>query len=101
MPSRNGSLSPMERWQALDGELRRLTPHLTAVLSRENDFRELRIKSRDDGSTLVIVKAYGADGAPTVCFGVGYGSVAALVAVDATIQGGHWRPDKPWEPKSK
>lgn len=85
-------------WKTLDDEIHKLLPHLYAVLSATDDFRELRLKARDDGTTLAIAKSYESDGTPIVCFGSGYSVSGALVAIDATIQGGNWKVDKPWSP---
>ena len=79
----------------------RLAPHLQAWLDSYDDFSELRIKARDDGTVLGIAKGYDSNGGPVVCFGVGYDGVAALLALDRAINGGNWRVDKPWSPKGK
>lgn len=90
--------SRVDQWTAFDAMLQAAVPHLHAVFSRESDFIEIRVKARDDGTCLTIVKAYSADGAPMVVFGSGYGVAAALMGVDGSIQGGRWRPDRPWKP---
>lgn len=92
---------PHERWVELDDALGRLVPHLSSVLQDEDVFVELRILAREDGSTLTVFKTVGADGGPMVCFGSGYGAVGSLVALDRTVQGGHWRVDKPWDGNKK
>lgn len=80
----------------LEGTLRLQFPHLLAVLLEEREFIELRVKARDDGTTLSIVKKYGPDGKPIVCFGVGYGVVGSLLGIDASINAGAWKNDRPW-----
>lgn len=95
---RNG---PVDRWAAFDSVLKGELPHLHAWYTEEEEFSELRIKARPDGTCLAIAKGYGSDGGPVVCFGVGYGVVAALMAIDATIHGGNWKFDKPWSPNGK
>lgn len=90
--------SAVKRWEELGEEVHRTVPHLYAVLGEEDEFIELRAKARLDGTTLVILKRYGSDGTPMVCFGSGYGVFGALVAVDSTIQSGNWKVDKPWVP---
>ena len=88
-----------EKFTALGAQLQVLVPHLSAVLAAEDEFIELRIKSRPDGSMLVILKRYGDDGGPMVLFANGYGASGVLLATDAAIQGDAWRVDKPWTPK--
>ena len=98
MPTRKKSNASVDRWNEIVRFLRGNIPHLWSALAAADDFIELRLKSRDDGTVLAIMKSYDADGGPVVCFGVGYDPVLALMAIDATIQGGHWRTDKPWKP---
>lgn len=86
-----------EQWSQLHSEIERLTPHLYAFLNDVDDFRELRIKANSDGTHLAIAKGYDNGGGPVVCFGVGYGAIACLLAIDATINGGRWKFDKPWD----
>lgn len=93
--------SPVQRFAELGGVLERLVPHLYAVLEDEGSFLEIRLKLRDDATVLAVVKCSGADGGPLVCFGSGYGVAGALMAVDATIQGGYWKVDKPWPSSGK
>lgn len=81
-------------------QMAQLMPHLYAVIADEEDFRGLNCKAKDDGTTLAVVKRFGPDGTPQVCFGVGYGFFGALYAIDRTIQGGNWKFDKPWEAKA-
>lgn len=76
-------------------------PHLSSWMGDEDQFIELRIKLKDDGSCLAVAKGYGPDGGKLVCFGVGYGVLGACFAIDRTIQGGNWRVDKPWPGKGK
>lgn len=82
-------------------ELHTWLPSFANWYEDEERFVELRLKARDDGTTLAIAKGFGPDGGPLVCFGSGYGLVGALIAVDATIQAGRWRDDPPWQPDSK
>lgn len=98
MPERTIKKRNSQLMLAIASGLKEQLPHLFAVLDNEQDFIELRVKARDDGSTLAILKRYDAEGGPVVCFGNGYGCVGALMAIDATIQGGSWRVDKPWDP---
>lgn len=81
-----------------DSEVRGYAPNLYGWSSDPDNFAELRLKARPDGTILAIAKGFGPDGGPVVCFGVGYGIVGAVMAIDATIQGGKWRVDKPWSP---
>ena len=84
---------------ALAAALEAHVPQFFAWSCDEDDFRELRIKLKPDGTMLVVAKGTFADGGPSVCFGVGYGVVGALLAVNATITSGNWRKDKPWPNK--
>lgn len=101
MAKKSASGRSAERWAELGDEIHQRLPHLYAWLVDEDDFAELRLKARPDGTTLAIAKGYGTDGGPVVCFGSGYGAVGALMAIDATIQGGRWREDKPWSGNKK
>lgn len=88
-------------WAEFEESIGERVPHLSAWLNDVDSFNELRLKARDDGTTLAIAKGYGEDGGPLVCFGVGYGVAATLMAIDATMQGGRWRVDVPWDGKRK
>lgn len=101
MARRQKKNSTQQRWVDLDESLQRLVPHLFSVLAESDDFIALYVKARDDGTILAIAKRYDSDGTPVVCFGSGYGVSGALMAIDATIQGGHWKTDKPWDGGSK
>lgn len=89
------------RWSELESWFQVKLPHLGGVLADEADFIELRVKMRNDGTTLGILKRYDGKGSPVVCFGTGYGVVLCLLALDASIQGGNWRLDKPWKPREE
>lgn len=93
--------SKAEAWAELDAALLGCVPHLASFFADAEVFVELRVKVRDDGTVLAIAKGYGSDGSPVVCFGSGYGVAGALMAIDSTIQGGHWRVDKPWADRNK
>lgn len=90
-----------DRWLELESALRSVVPHLFSVLGDEEDFKEIRFKLRDDRTTLAVLKVYGSDGGPMVCFGSGYGIVGSLMSVNASIAGNAWKPDKPWRPPAK
>lgn len=87
-----------QEWADFDGVLREYVPNLRAWWGEAEEFGELRLKFRLDSTYLAIAKGYDSSGGPVVAFGVGYDVVTALMAIDSTIQGGHWRVDKPWEP---
>lgn len=97
----NRGNSPAERWVATSDGLREAFPHLSAWYNDVDEFLELRIKAREDSTYLAIAKGVDGKGGPVVCFGVGYDVAGALMSVDATIQGGHWKVDKPWSAKGK
>lgn len=99
MPSKNSNHTYKERWTAVYTLFSRELGQLSSWWDNPNDFREIRIKARDDGTVLAIAKGYDADGTPIVCFGVGYDVLMSLVAINATITGGNWRVDTPWEEK--
>lgn len=89
------------RWQVAISELSSSFPQLYEVLSDEESFISLLVRPTDDGSTLGILKRYGSDGGPMVCFGVGYGVVACFLGLDSTVAAGAWRVDKPWKNNGK
>lgn len=101
MPKKSDVNSQRQRWNRIEDSLHRELPQLLSWLMNESDFGELRLKARDDGTTLAIAKGYGEDGGPVVCFGVGYGAVLALMAIESTITGNNWRLDKPWKGGTK
>jgi hypothetical protein len=101
MQQKNKKRTQAERYAWVHDKLQEMVPHVFSFLMDEDDFVELRIKKQADGSCLAIAKGYDSDGSPVVCFGGGYGYVGALMAIDATIQGGNWRADKPWNPSKK
>lgn len=90
-----------QAWLRLTEAFKAEVPQLTSVITDEVDFIDLRVKLRDDGSCLAIVKRYSADGGPVVCFGAAYGAIGALVAIDRAITGNNWKVDKPWSPDKK
>lgn len=96
-PSNAGKNSSVSRLIDFDAELAVRVPQFHAFFSDEDSFIEFRAKARPDGTILVVAKQYGSDGGPMVSFGVGYGVTAALLAIESTIAGGHWRVDVPWE----
>lgn len=101
MATKSQGRSGQERWLNINGYLKQNLSHLLAWAGRVEDFSEIRLKARDDGTILAIAKGYGSDGAPVVLFGSGYDIVLALIALDGAIQGGKWRVDKPWPNGSK
>lgn len=101
MPTKPRNSGELERWTALDGYLHLNLPDLAAWWASADSFSELRLKARDDGTTLAIAKGYGPDGGPVVCFGVGYGVTLSLMALSSSMRGGNWKVDKPWRPSEK
>lgn len=90
-----------ERWVGLGEDIRGRVPHLNGVLVDEESFIEIRVKVRPDGTCLAILKRFGADGTPMVCFGSGYGVIGAFIAIDGTVQAGNWKVEKPWPEAGK
>lgn len=101
MPRKIRKKSRSARWGDFEDTLEQIVPHVFSSLSDDEVFRELLFKARDDGTTLAIYKFYGADGGDLVCFGSGYGVAASLMALDAAMQGGFWRVDKPYRHNGK
>jgi len=101
MSRNSGKRSPAELWSSNNSKLRGMIPHCYSVFSDAENFISLHIKARDDGTVLAVAKQYGDDGRPVVAFGSGYDVMAGLMGLDSSIQGGHWRVDKPWEPPGK
>lgn len=99
MPKKKSENKQMDRWQQVDAFLRLQIPHFMAWQGSQADFNSVKFLARDDGTTLAVAKGYAADGSPVVCFGVGYGMVMALMALDGTMQGDGWRVDRPWSPE--
>lgn len=89
------------RYNRLHDGVAELTPSLYAFLNDVEEFSELRVKARDDGSVLAIAKGYDSSGGPIVSFGVGYDAIGALLGIDGTIQAGKWKVDKPWDGGTK
>lgn len=98
MPTKITGNQGVDKWHQVAEEWRASFPHLTHFLTNTSDFGEFRLKARDDGTVLAIAKGFDASGTPVVCFGVGYDPILSVLAIDRTIQGGHWRVDKPWQP---
>lgn len=90
--------SQVERWLKFDELLQTKLPSFCAWSGDEDEFLEFRVKAMPDGTTLAVAKGLNGSGGKIVCFGVGYGVTAALLAIESSIQGGNWREDKPWEP---
>jgi hypothetical protein len=69
---------------------------LYALLTTNEDFLELRIKARLDGTCYALAKVTGTDGQPVVAFGSGYDALSALWGLEGAVHAGNWRPEKPW-----
>jgi hypothetical protein len=94
MSKKKGIAYSQERWSTIAEAHRAAMPQVVSVLDDEDDFIELRLKFRSDGTTLAILKKYGDDGGPLVCFGTGYGTPGALLSLEASLTGNNWRVDK-------
>lgn len=93
--------SGMRRWLELEESLTDNIPQVMSVLNNEHDFISIYIKLKEDGTCLGVLKRYGSDGGPQVCFGSGYGVSGCFVALEASIAGNNWRQDKPWPGNGK
>lgn len=87
------------KWNRLTDLTKKEVPSLSAWWDDVEDFAELKVKAMPDGTVLAIAKGYGSDGAPMVCFGAGYSVTGAMLAIDATITAGRWKPDLPYQHK--
>lgn len=96
MPRSKSSSSVVAEFTRIHEEFSGLFPHVSAIFGDAAEFNGLVLKVRDDGTVLAVLKAFGSDGAPIVCFGTGYGPVGALHGLDRSVQGGSWKKDKPW-----
>lgn len=85
-------------WQELANALGEHTPQLNSVVGDADGFISLYVKLKDDGTIMGVLKRYGPDGGPLVCFGSGYGLSGCFIALDSSIAGNKWRVDKPWDP---
>jgi hypothetical protein len=83
-------------WNRFHSQVKGSIPTVVAWFDDRDEFRELRLKARDDGTILAVAKGYGSDGGLVVSFAVGYDVVTALMALDGVLQSGAWRLDKPW-----
>lgn len=84
------------QWDRFHAQVREEIPSVVAFWDSIEEFREIRIKARDDGTVLAIAKGYSSDGGLVVSFATGYDVITALMALDGSIQSGSWRLDKPW-----
>jgi len=86
-----------DRWNLLDSALLSALPQLRALLN-ESDESASRIvlKHRGHMDWLAMVTTVGPDGTPVIAFGNGFDALAALLALNATVTAGNWRPDRPW-----
>lgn len=89
-----------QHFAELDEELRAYLPHLVSWWSKEEEVRGVSVKARPDGGFLAVAKGYESDGSEIVAFGLGFGVIGSLMALDMTLQGGNWKVDKPWPKKS-
>lgn len=96
MPRKSRTNTKQEKWNRIVEFFRGELPHLGAWWDDYDAFSEIRLKARDDGTVLAIAKGYDSGGGPVVCFGVGYDALAALLAVNDTMNANNWRVDKPW-----
>lgn len=91
----------IERWVRFVEVFEKEIPHVASWWGSETDFSEIRVKARADGTCLAVAKGYGSSGGPVVCFAVGYDVASCFLALDATINAGAWKVDKPWDGSKK
>ncbi len=101
MPRTTKQETVQRRWEQSVAWWKLNIPSVSSKLFSSQDFVGLQLKAQDDGSVLAIIRAYGSDGAPMVAFGHGFDPMLALIALDATIQGGKWKEDLPWDERQK
>lgn len=104
MKKRAGQLPPGFRNEGLLGLHDAFWEHVPQVyswLTRPDEFGELRLKARPDGTVIAVAKGYGSDGGPIVCFGSGYDALSALQGLEGALTANRWRPDKPWTGNGK
>lgn len=86
-------------YQELDRTLSKYCSNLYALVAHDwGDASQVTFKHQGENVWLVVVKRYGDDGAPQVLFATAYDFVGAVLAVNAAIASGSWKPDKPWKP---
>lgn len=96
MSKKSRGSDPGSRLAKLDKALWDNVPHLASVLTDEDHFISVLCRQQDDSTYLMVLKRYGPDGGPMVCFGGGYGVAGAFMALNATIASDRWRVDTPW-----
>lgn len=101
MRKETGESKKVAAWKRLNSELSDLTPQLASVLGDEAEFISLYVKVKADGTMLGVLKRYGSDGGPMVCFGSGYTVAGVFLGLEGSIAANKWRPDKPWQPDKK
>lgn len=101
MPKNLGKGTKQAQWSRFHGKVKGEIPTVVGWFDDRDDFRELRLKARDDGTILAVAKGYDSNGGMVVSFGVGYDVVTSLMALDGVIQSGAWRVDKPWPANGK
>lgn len=101
MGANSGNKTRQEVWLELGELLGDKLPQLASVLGDEGEFISLLVKPMPDGTMLAILKRYGSDGTPMVCFGSGYSVAGCFIGVEGTIAAGKWRPDVPWGERAK
>lgn len=100
MPKKNGKVSSEHRWLKADKSLRECFPQVFSVLGEEDAFISVLVKRQPDGTMLAVLKRFGPDGGPMVCFGSGYGFAGCFMGLDGTVAVGKWRVDKPYRAKA-
>lgn len=101
MGKAKGADGKQRAWTEINDVLLKHTPQLASVLGDEEDFLTLYVKMKEDRTLLGVLKRYGSDGGPEVCFGSGYTIAGCFLGLEGSIAANKWRPDKPWEPDGK
>lgn len=91
--------SPQTPYTRLDSTLRSVLVQIFSMVDGQgHDLVGINVKKRGEQDWIVVIKAYGADGGPIVCFGNGFDISGGLLAAEGAVAAERWREDKPWQP---
>lgn len=82
------------RYADLEHSLRDLVPAIARLLMlHEEAGPQLKLVCRGAGDWLAVATCTGDDGGPQVLFATGFDVTGCLLALDAQVEHGRWRPD--------